>query len=623
MALKAYADADHAGCQDTRRNKMAEENVPAPAPTIYDEQILSAFTASTNVPTIYIQQFWNTLTQDAKYEVYSFQLDEQWFTLNVDLLCKALEITPEDSAHPFVSPPAGEQVIDFMNELADVSLCRSGSRFDTAYWETQYGVLDDLALAPRIKYSKKLSELIWITDISEHPWIRVSETYWVTTIRLTPDTVFLYIHRTNVDYAKLLWEDFVPAIQIFFTHQANLTNPTKKSTPHVIPYCRFTKLIIYYLGSRHNIHRRPESAIRVMGDDFLLGNLKFVPKGKKDEVFGKHIPNVLTTDAIRNSEYYQQYLEMVACKPTAKEGGQKKTASEADKPKKSTPVKKHAPAKQTKQVKEKSTKPAPSKKANKGKAPVNGVAIRESTSGVTRSLPVVEGKGKAIVTDEQAAQSLLDLQQPKKKTDTKRSTSKGDTEILIVDEEQDEDQAGSNQGQSHVALDGPNPEPMHKDFIATAYPKVYESLMHTTEEHVLLGNPPSSSETLSSMKNLDDAFTYGDQFLYDKPTKEEPCKANVETKVESMVIVPIHQASSTAPPFSTPVIYLTQPKPVSPPIQKPIFTATTETTTKTLLPPPPPQQQSNTYHVLVACVSALEQICDNLAKKNKQWDQTS
>nr|GEY02091.1 retrovirus-related Pol polyprotein from transposon TNT 1-94 [Tanacetum cinerariifolium] len=48
---------------------------------------------------------------------YSFQPDEQWFTLNADLLCKALEITPVDSAHPFMSPPAGEQVMDFVNEL--------------------------------------------------------------------------------------------------------------------------------------------------------------------------------------------------------------------------------------------------------------------------------------------------------------------------------------------------------------------------------------------------------------------------------------------------------------------------------------------------------------------------
>nr|GEX53906.1 retrovirus-related Pol polyprotein from transposon TNT 1-94 [Tanacetum cinerariifolium] len=48
MALTAYADADHAGCQDTRRNTMANVNVNAPAdqaptmvpPTRTDDQIL-------------------------------------------------------------------------------------------------------------------------------------------------------------------------------------------------------------------------------------------------------------------------------------------------------------------------------------------------------------------------------------------------------------------------------------------------------------------------------------------------------------------------------------------------------------------------------------------------------
>ncbi|GJR70434.1 retrovirus-related pol polyprotein from transposon TNT 1-94 [Tanacetum coccineum] len=130
IELTAYADADHA-------DKMAEENVPAPTPTRPDEQILPfkawlpvgkvdilqntnffrVLTASANVLTIYIQQFWNTLAQDEKTRVYSFQLDEQWFTLNDDLLRKALEITLVDSAHPFESPPAGEQVMDFVNKL--------------------------------------------------------------------------------------------------------------------------------------------------------------------------------------------------------------------------------------------------------------------------------------------------------------------------------------------------------------------------------------------------------------------------------------------------------------------------------------------------------------------------
>ncbi|GJR34324.1 hypothetical protein Tco_1210008 [Tanacetum coccineum] len=85
------------------------------------------------------------------------------------------------------------------------------------------------------------------------------------------------------------------------------------------------------------------------------------------------------------------------------------------------------------------------------------------------------------------------------------------------------------------------------------------------------------------------------KFFNDKPTEEEPDKSNMETKVESMVTVLIHQASSSIPPISTPVIDLTPPKPVSLTIQVPIFTATTTTTTTTLpLPPPIPQQPSST-----------------------------
>ncbi|GJW33683.1 hypothetical protein Tco_0053715, partial [Tanacetum coccineum] len=84
----------------------------------------------------------------------------------------------------------------------------------------------------------------------------------------------------------------------------------------------------------------------------------------------------------------------------------------------------------------------------------------------------------------------------------------------------EEDQARSNSGQSHVVQAGPNPEPMHEDYVATFFPQVHESLKLATEEHVHIENPPSSFGTLSSMKNLDDAFTFGDQFLNDKPTEE-------------------------------------------------------------------------------------------------------
>ncbi|GKG54000.1 hypothetical protein Tco_0557523, partial [Tanacetum coccineum] len=60
-------------------------------------------------------------------------------------------------------------------------------------------------------------------------------------------------------------------------------------------------------------------------------------------------------------------------------------------------------------------------------------------------------------------------------------------------------------------------------------------------------------------------------------------------------------------PLSTPIIDLSPRKPVSPPVQEPIITATTKTTTTTTLPPPPPLlPQSTTDSELAMHVSALE-----------------
>ncbi|GKG01631.1 hypothetical protein Tco_0306336, partial [Tanacetum coccineum] len=114
----------------------------------------------------------------------------------------------------------------------------------------------------------------------------------------------------------------------------------------------------------------------------------------------------------------------------------------------------------------------------------------------------------------------------------------GDNEILNIGEEQgddvanvvnleektaeiDEDQVGPDPGESRVALTGPDPEPTHNEFIANVYPNVHETLKFPADEHVILEEPLSSSETLSSMKNLDDAYTIGDQFINDKSTKDE------------------------------------------------------------------------------------------------------
>ncbi|GJR07069.1 hypothetical protein Tco_0530053 [Tanacetum coccineum] len=136
----------------------------------------------------------------------------------------------------------------------------------------------------------------------------------------------------------------------------------RKYTPLLIPYRRFSKVIIYYLASNNNIHRRPDYAVHHTGDDFLLGNLKFVPKGETFEVFGMAIPEPLITEAIQQSSYYPKYLEMVAknTKKTLQESASKQPATKRappEKPTTTTPVKPSKPA------------PAPTKKPSKSKLP--------------------------------------------------------------------------------------------------------------------------------------------------------------------------------------------------------------------------------------------------------------
>ncbi|GJS57497.1 hypothetical protein Tco_0652281 [Tanacetum coccineum] len=404
-------------------------------------------------------------------------------------------------------------------------------------------------------------------------------------------------------------------------------------------------MIIYYLASKNNIHRRPESTVHHTGDDFLLGNLKFVPKGETDEVFGMAIPKQLITEAIQQSSYYQKYLEMIAKNtkktPQESEGKQPEPATKREPAKRPTTTK-PAPAKQPKSPKKKPSKRIPTRKVRKGKiqfdhvdeedikkepkpqgkgddpvlelvkkmsldslqgkgkeegadadyelavkmsldsikaqsqAPVGGVSIRECVAEEIRNPPEVEGKRKAIVKEEQAAHSLIDLSK-KKKSGTKATTPKVDKErgkeasTTVTSEERmavcAEDQAGSDPGKGnvsteyqvgpdpgerHAALAGPDPEPMHDDFYAMAYPKVHENLKLRTDKHVIVENPKSPY-------------------------------------ISYCVATPVVDLTSTS----------------HPPVSAPLLTTTTETTTILALPPPPPSQ-SATDSGLAARVAELE-----------------
>ncbi|GJS82392.1 hypothetical protein Tco_0748933 [Tanacetum coccineum] len=102
-------------------------------PTHLDEQILPLdilkntnffkdFTASSIIPTIYIQQFWDTIRFD-KDKGYSCQLDEQRFYLTKSTLKEAL-LLPQDNNN-FTPPPNFNTIISFVNDLGYPNVVRT------------------------------------------------------------------------------------------------------------------------------------------------------------------------------------------------------------------------------------------------------------------------------------------------------------------------------------------------------------------------------------------------------------------------------------------------------------------------------------------------------------------
>nr|GEV33885.1 histone deacetylase 14 [Tanacetum cinerariifolium] len=77
----------------------------------------TAFTTSSTIPSIYIQQFMDMILYDKKAGCYRCQLDEQWFVLTKETLKEALHITPVNNNQAFAAPLSIDGLIDFVNQL--------------------------------------------------------------------------------------------------------------------------------------------------------------------------------------------------------------------------------------------------------------------------------------------------------------------------------------------------------------------------------------------------------------------------------------------------------------------------------------------------------------------------
>ncbi|GJZ60033.1 hypothetical protein Tco_0615849, partial [Tanacetum coccineum] len=260
------------------------------------------------------------------------------------------------------------------------------------------------------------------------------------------------IHRSNIDYAERIWEEFVQSIQTFLTDRKNLAMAArgKKKTAHLlIPSVKFTKLIIHHLRTKHNIYPRTGLPLHYSHEESILNTLRPVEKDGR-EIFGIPIPDALLTDKIKGAPYYDDYQEHVAkyqqfldaepkvTKP-AGDKASKPTATQPPKPKPaSTQPSKVVQENKQRLVKETPDEPSLAKRSESGlvgkrrkpKSPLK-LVNEPSDEGVPVEEPAhtdeeadlqwalelkAQGKGKEKVVDEQAAHNILTLQTPTKKS---------------------------------------------------------------------------------------------------------------------------------------------------------------------------------------------------------------
>nr|GEZ60742.1 retrovirus-related Pol polyprotein from transposon TNT 1-94 [Tanacetum cinerariifolium] len=218
---------------------------------------------------------------------------EQWFDLTKDTLRDALQITPVDNNNAFSSPLTPDAFINFVNDLGYPKVIRN---------------LSDVMTNDMFQPWRALTIIINLcltgkTSGFERPRAPVLQILWGV------------VNRAHINYAERIWKEFIQSIHTFIEDKNNLTQHIqgkKKPTFIVIPSVRFTKLIIYYLQSKHKFHPRPDSPLHLPNEEPVLGYLKFSAKGTKREVFGMPILNELINADIQEEQYYKEYLEKVS-----------------------------------------------------------------------------------------------------------------------------------------------------------------------------------------------------------------------------------------------------------------------------------------------------------------------
>ncbi|GJV94641.1 hypothetical protein Tco_1546218 [Tanacetum coccineum] len=259
----------------------------------------NAFEISANVPEIYMQEFWVTVTRH--HSSLRFKMHGKSHTVNVDNFRDMLKICPKLPGQKFEEPPLEEEILSFIKDLGHTGEIKFLSDVNVNHmhqpWRSFAAIIN-----------KCLS----------------GKTTALESLRLSRAQILwgMY-HNKKVDYVYLLWEDLVFQVE----------NKNSKKTNDMY-YPRFTKVIVdYFMAKDQAIPRRNKLFWHYAKDDFRFTTIRVISKHKDTQEYGAILPHHLTNQAMLESEAYKNYRAYATGEKTPKPKTTKKKADSESSPK--------------------------------------------------------------------------------------------------------------------------------------------------------------------------------------------------------------------------------------------------------------------------------------------------
>ncbi|GJY23343.1 hypothetical protein Tco_0397001, partial [Tanacetum coccineum] len=250
-----------------------------------------AFQVTADAPEIYMQEFWATAYVHNRS--VRFKMNNKKHILGLDQFRDILQICPKVGNKKFEEPPLEKEILAFLASLGHSGDIRKITDVNVNKlhqpWRS-FAAIINKCLSGKPSYDS----------------LRLSQA----------QILWGMYNKKNVDYAYLLWEDFIFQIE---------NKNTKKG--NAMYYPRFTKLVVNFVMDKDpSIPRRNKVNWHYARDDPMFTTINVISRNEDTQLYGAILPTELTNKDIRNSESYKEYYAIASGMIPPKTKGSKKKA---------------------------------------------------------------------------------------------------------------------------------------------------------------------------------------------------------------------------------------------------------------------------------------------------------